>query len=190
MLLFEVFASADAVLRERNVDSELQHVLDHPRQQALEQLTRLFEARVGVHFDQPRVEVFVEDEVIAKEFETELAPVRIQCLSHCIESLQDNFVHLWNQVLEHAHTTLRVVLINIVLEHREAQHISIFEVAIILCMLLHCIVREVHESIVNVLEVDAEFRRGRSQVTFFEEVKLMVLIEQDPDTYVELSLVD
>ena len=95
-LLLEVFASADAILREGDIDCELQHVFDHAWQQAFEQLARLLQARVRVHFDQPRVELLVEDEVIAEEFEAELAPVRIQCFPHCVEGLQDDFVHLWN----------------------------------------------------------------------------------------------
>ena len=80
-------------------------------------------------------------------------------------------------MLVHANPTLRIVLIDIVLEYREAQHVTIFKIAIILRMLLHRIVGEMDESIVNVLEVDAEFGRRRPQVPFLEEEKLMILIE-------------
>ena len=56
-----------------------------------------------------------------------------------------------------AHPTLRVVLINVVLEGREAQLVPVFEVAIVCCVLLHGVVGQVDESVVYVLQVDAIF---------------------------------
>ena len=54
-------------------------------------------------------------------------------------------------------STFRIVLVDVVLKLREAQLISIFEVTVIGSMLLNGIIRQVHESIVDVLEVNAEF---------------------------------
>ena len=56
-----------------------------------------------------------------------------------------------------ARSTFRIVLVDIILKLREAQLISVFEVTVIGGMLLHSIIRQVNESIVDVLEIDAEF---------------------------------
>ena len=56
-----------------------------------------------------------------------------------------------------ARSTFRIVLVDVVLKLREAQLISVFKVTVIGGMLLNGIIRQVHESIVDVLEVNAEF---------------------------------
>ena len=48
----------DAAFRERYVNCQLEHVLDHAGQEHDEQLAGLFEAGVGVDFDQPGVELY------------------------------------------------------------------------------------------------------------------------------------
>ena len=57
-------------------------------------------------------------------------------------------------------------------------------------MLLHRIVGQVHERIVNVLQVYTELRAGSTQVALPEKEELMVLIEQHPHPYIKLALVD
>ena len=99
-------------------------------------------------------------------------------------------MHLWHQVVEDAHPALWVVLIDVVLEGAEAQLVSIFEVTIVFSMLLDCIVRQMHEGIVYILEVDTELTGRGPQVSLLEEEELLVLIQEHPDTNVELALVD
>jgi len=65
---------------------------------------------------------------------------------------------------------LWIVFIDIVLECGETQHVAILMVAIILRMLLHCIVRQVNEGVVDVLQVYAELGTRCAQVPFSEEV--------------------
>lgn len=49
-----------------------------------------------------------------------------------------------------------IVLINVVLELGETQHIAVLVVSIILSMLLNSVVCQVNESIIDVLQVYAE----------------------------------
>ena len=57
-------------------------------------------------------------------------------------------------------------------------------------MLLHRIVCQVHERIVNILQVYTELRAGGAQVALPEKEELVVLIEQHPHPYIKLALVD
>jgi hypothetical protein len=48
------------------VDGEFEHVVKHARDQNLENLGTFFDARVGIDFNEPRVEVLVQYEVVAE----------------------------------------------------------------------------------------------------------------------------
>ena len=85
-------------------------------------------------------------------------------------------MHLRHKMAINTRSTFRIVLVDVVLKLREAQLISIFEVTVIGSMLLNGIIRQVHESIVDVLKVYAEFSWRCSQVTFFEEEQVVVLV--------------
>ena len=67
--------------------------------------------------------------------------------------------------------------------------VTILEVTIVLRMLLHCVIRQVYECVVYILEVNTEFCRRSSQISLLKEEELMVLIKQDPDSNVKFSLV-
>ena len=66
-------------------------------------------------------------------------------------------MHLWYEIIIYANTTLRVMFIDVLLESGETELVSIFEVSIVGCMLLNCIVRQMYESVINVLEINTEF---------------------------------
>lgn len=53
-------------------------------------------------------------------------------------------------------SALRVKLLYVLLKALECKLITIFEVTIVVSVLLHCIVRQVHEGVVDVLEVDSK----------------------------------
>ena len=57
-------------------------------------------------------------------------------------------------------------------------------------MLLHSVVGQVDESVVDVLQIDPVLRRRSSQVPLFEEEQVVILVKEDPDTDIKLSLVD
>lgn len=96
-------------------------------------------------------------------------------------------MHLRHKVPIHGHAILSIVGIDVLLELREGQLIAIFEVAVVFRVLLHRVVRQMNESIVDILQIDAEFCRGCPQVAFFEEEYLMILIKEHPDSDVELA---
>ena len=67
--------------------------------------------------------------------------------------------------------------------------VTILEVTIVLRMLLHCVIRQVYECVVYILEVNTELCRRSSQISLLKEEEFMVLIKQDPDSNVKFSLV-
>ena len=54
---------------------------------------------------------------------------------------------------------LWVILIDVLLESWETEHISIFKVAVIIGVLLYGIIREMDECVINILKVDSELAR-------------------------------
>jgi len=50
-----------------------------------------------------------------------------------------------------AHFTLRVVLVNIVLELLETELVPVLEIPVVFRMFLHCIIRQMDESVVDIL---------------------------------------
>ena len=48
------------------VDGEFEHVIKHARDQYLENLGTFFDARVGIDFNEPRIEILVQYEVVAE----------------------------------------------------------------------------------------------------------------------------
>jgi hypothetical protein len=67
--------------------------------------------------------------------------------------------------------------------------VAVFEDAVGLGVLLNSVVREMHILIIGVVGVDGELRRRRSEVAFGEEVEGGVIVDEDPDSDVELPLV-
>lgn len=61
--------------REHHVEGQPQGLLDHEGDYAVEQWARDLEAGVGVDFDEPGVEVLVDHEVQAEDFEVVLEVV-------------------------------------------------------------------------------------------------------------------
>ena len=99
-------------------------------------------------------------------------------------------MHLGHELVIDGDATFGVELVDVLLEGREAQLITVLKVTVILGMLLHRIVGQVHKSIVDVLQVDAELRAGGAKVALPEKEELVVLIEQHPHPNVKLALVD
>ena len=159
LLLLEVFAPPDAIFRKDHIDGQFEHVFYHAGQQTLEELARFLQARVRIDLDQPGVEVFVEDEVVAEELEAVFAAVGIQRAPHRVKSLEDDLMHLRHEVVVDGDAAVRVEVVNVLLECRKAQLVTVFEVTIIFSMLLDSIIGKVHESVVDILQVDPELRR-------------------------------
>ncbi len=63
--------------RKHLVKGELKSVIEHARDQNFQKRAGLFKARVRVHFDQPRLQGRVDDEVVAENLHAELSILRI-----------------------------------------------------------------------------------------------------------------
>ena len=80
--------------------------------------------------------------------------------------------------------------VQVVLEHLEAHLVPVFEGSIVLRVLLDRIISQMHILIIRVVRVDVELRGGGAQVPFREKVQRGIIIEEYPDAYVKLSLID
>jgi len=85
---------------------------------------------------------------------------------------------------------LRVVIIYVILESGETKLIAVFEIAIVRRIFLNRIVGQMNEGIIDVLQVDSKLSWWSSQVTFFKEVNVMILVEKNPYSNVKLPLAD
>ena len=61
-----VSSPSNAMSRVDLVYGQFKHILKHPRQQSLQELTGLLQAWICIYFDEPHIEVFVEDEIVAE----------------------------------------------------------------------------------------------------------------------------
>ena len=78
-------------------------------------------------------------------------------------------MHLWYQMIINTDVALSIVLVDVVLERWETQHITIFVVTIVLRMLLDSVVGQVDEGVVNILQVNSKLGTRCTQITFLEE---------------------
>jgi len=67
-----------------SIYSQSKHILDHPWKKYLEQLARFFNAWIGVDFDKPHVEIFVEDEIIPEQLKGVPPAVGVDLLPYSI----------------------------------------------------------------------------------------------------------
>lgn len=147
-------SSSNGRFRESLVNSQFEHIFYHPGQQSFQKGRGLFQTWVRVHFYQPRVKVFVENEVIAEQFKAKSAFVRVYCLSDSTERLEDTFVHLGDQIFVDTEVFVCIVVVYVVLKLGITQLVSILKIAIIGGILLHSVIGQVNKGIVNVFEVD------------------------------------
>ena len=68
-------------------------------------------------------------------------------------------MHLGHEVVVDGDAAFRVEIVNVLLERRKAQLVPVFEVTIVFSMLLDSIIGKVHESVVDILKVDAKLGR-------------------------------
>ena len=80
--------------------------------------------------------------------------MRVNLLLDSVERLAYYLVHLRHQIPVDIDILVWPVLVNVTLEAREAQHVAVFEVPIVLGVLLHSVVSQVHKCIVNIGQID------------------------------------
>jgi len=71
-----------------DIDCQSQRIVDHPWQQLLKVGIGLLKARIGVDLDQPRVQVFSDNKVVAKQFKAAL--VHFKLVLDCLQGDNNN----------------------------------------------------------------------------------------------------
>lgn len=173
------------------VNGQLESIVQHPGKQHLEEFRTFFEARVGIRLDKPRVEVAVDDEVIAKQFEAVGVPFVAADLHldghergerHVFDLLQDLVVEK-GFIFASSHFDVRF-------EFAETQLISIFELTVSGRVLLHGVVGQVDQVVVQGLCLRGVLGGAGSDVPLLEEEAVQVLVNEHPYTDVELPSFD
>ena len=82
----------------------------------------------------------------------------------------------------------RVVLVADLLEPLERELVTILELTVIRRVLLHSVICQVNEGIIYICWVDPVLERSRAEVAFGEKIEVVILGEQNPNSYVKLSL--
>ena len=80
-----------------------------------------------------------------------------------------------------------MILIKVLLEGCERQLVAVFESPIVLVVLLHCVVGQVDKGVVDVLEVDRVVSRAGAQVPLGEEVQVVLVRQENPNSDIELT---
>lgn len=65
-------------MRIKLINGNFESVVEHPGEEDLKQLRAFFDARIGIDFDKPDVELLVDDVVVTENLEAVLALVRVQ----------------------------------------------------------------------------------------------------------------
>jgi len=115
--------------------------------------------------------------------------VWVELLPHGVHGFDYQVFHLRDYVPVDRHPAVWVRIIDNLLEPLVAELVAILEGAIVLGVLLNGIISQVNVLIVDVLQVHLELRGRRSQVALFEDVELMVLVDEDPHADVKLTIV-
>jgi hypothetical protein len=104
------------------------------------------------------------------------ASVGINLFSNSVHRFNDQFFNLRYDVAIDRNTTVGVCVVDYLLETLVRELIAILECSIVLGVLLHGIVSQVHVLIIDILQVDLELTRTGSQIAFLEDVQIMFLI--------------
>ena len=146
---------------EHLINSQFKHIIKHPWYQTFQNAGRLFQTRIGIHLDQERVKVFVEEKVKAKQFEASLSLLRIQLLPYRQKSYPGDILH----PLEHISIKICLkplfarflIRFHVLSEKVERQLISVFVLSIIKCILLNRIIGQMYKIVVEIVKIEVVF---------------------------------
>lgn len=119
-----------------------------------------------------------------------LAFIGIDGATDCAKSLDDDFLHLGDEILFNGDVCGLIVFVDVLLETVEWKLVAILELTVGSTVLLDGVVSQVDESIIDVFQIDSKLRTTSSQVSLREKVEVLFLSEQDPNSNVKLSLMD
>lgn len=117
-----------------------------------------------------------------------MAAIGVDCLPDCVDRLDDDFLHGWDDVPVDVHATVWLFLVQQLLEPAVTQLVAVFELPVGIQLFLDCIVSEVDSGIVHIFEVDAVLAARGPDVALAEVVEVVVLVEEHPHSDVELPL--
>ncbi len=142
----------------------------------------LFDARVVINLNQPRVSTLIKHEVISINFELELAIVWIQKLLYWFESQCDMRVYFLYGIIE----TERLIGHNF-LKVRVWQLITFCNFSILPRELLNGVIGQVSKCVILII-LHTVLHWGQSDIPFLEDIALQVMRDQDPYPHIKLSV--
>lgn len=138
---------------ELSVESKLEGVVKHAREEHFQKLRAFLNAGIRVALDQPHRQVCIHHKVEAKNFKAPLAPLWVKLCSDTFKSLIDKELHIVHQIpLDTESVLLFEVLIDVSLQILKWELVAILVPSICCVVLLHSIVRQVYEGVVAVVD--------------------------------------
>lgn len=113
-----------------HVERQSKGLINHLRDNPLEQWTGQFEARIGVDLNQPRRESAVDHEIEPKDFKIMLEPFRREFHEGAANCIQTNRSHFWQDHLLEVIILFLVGGVKVFLEIVVGEFIGRFELAV------------------------------------------------------------
>ena len=117
-----------------------------------------------------------------------MAAIGVDGFPDGVDGLDDDFLHDGDDVSVDVDATVGLLLVQQLLESPVAQLVAVFELPVGIQLFLDSVVGQVDSCIVHVLEVNAVLASRGPDVAFAEVVEVVVLVEEHPDSDVELPL--
>ena len=177
------------------VDCQLESIINHPWQNALENVGALIEAWVCVGLDQPHGQIIVQHEVIAKELEAPISIVGVKLAFDCINGFHYYVLDILHQVLAHPDRLLAcfdclfvVSIVQIPLKLIKVKLVAFLILPIVLGELLHRVIGQVHKLIITII-FELVFNCRGAQVALLKEEDFHILIDKHPNPNIKLAII-
>ena len=148
----------------------VEQVAEHALQQDVLLIVLVAQERIVVDLKEPRSEIFVDQEVVAKKLPTIFSLFLINLIFDCKDSVNADVLHRWKHVLLNVDAMLRILLVQKLLKFLKRNGVSDF-VSSKGCLILYLqtIVGEMRH---QVIWINIVFFAGGSEVTFCEEMEI------------------
>lgn len=165
------------------VQSHLESIVKQTGYQLLQQGARLFETRVRVDLNEPRLALLIYHEVVPENLKAILAVLFVYLESGCDQRQLNNGHDVFAYQLVEVHSRqLRGFL--------ERELVSVLMLAVILVFLLDSVISQVHIQVFEAILVERILLRRHPDVALFEAVALVLVSYQHPQPDIKLSLPD
>lgn len=136
------------LIREDNIDSQLEGVVEHPGQVVLQELAGLLQARIRIYLNQPCMKTFVDHEIIAEYLKAVLPHVGVELRLRTFKCHLNNWFDLFLNDFVKVDSYVLLLFQN-GRGLAEAQLVSFFKLAVVLVILLNCIIGQVHHWLID-----------------------------------------